>query len=166
MSVRRVCNSSYHFVTVFMSIVMTAYGQSASSFELLRIPVRPLDPAVSHDVAPEVAKTWNRLVAGVRRNEVLFSKAELSATVALLHQVQGGLIALGFAASDEFKALKGDDANDQLRQLHPNVTAFAKFLARKAAEHPDRLQFRDMHRTAARLAVQIRGLAPLSAVAR
>jgi len=126
--------------------------------DLARIPLRAGDgiklPAASR---LKIAKTWTRLVRGFIEANDRLTPDENSAADAILMQIQGALLALGFMPAEPGKAAA---RAEYVSRLVPNTSALARYLERKRRENPKDNELAKLYTDAKALSEEVRLVAP------
>jgi hypothetical protein len=126
-------------------------------------PCVEVSEAVRRRIATErLAISWNKLTAGIKAHKQDFTANESDALDALLMQIQGGLLSIGFVP------LPGNQVQFTPRwalRLVPNTAALQHFLERKRREFPDIKDLEKLCRYARTLAQETQRAAPVVSVA-
>jgi hypothetical protein len=125
--------------------------------DLSKIPLRsPDESALPRASRLKIAKAWTRLVSEFRESHDKFTSDENSAADAVLMQIQGALLGLGFVPVGKATAKP-----EYIAQLVPNTFALAKYLERKHRENSRTKGFARLYEDAKSLAEQINVVAPI-----
>jgi hypothetical protein len=125
--------------------------------DIATLPVRVIDPLMYPKASrAKIAKAWTNLAQGFVDSQDKFTHDENASAEAILMQIQGALLALGFVPVG-----KATTKPEYVPQLIPNTSALARYLERKHRENPKIKDFAKLCAAARSLAYQINIVAPI-----